>query len=67
MFEQWAERFRAAIERATRAGPQDQAEEGQGLVEYAMILILVVIVAFIVVIWIGPWVGNTFSNVVNLL
>ncbi len=40
---------------------------GQGLVEYALILVLVVIVVFIVVVWIGPWVGNVFSNVVSNL
>ncbi len=40
------------------------ASEGQGLVEYALIMVLVVLVVFIVVVWIGPWVGNIFSNVV---
>lgn len=40
---------------------------GQGLVEYAMILVLVVIVVFIVVVLLGPWVGNIYSNVVNAL
>jgi len=67
MIQQWAERLRAAIERALRAGPEGSTERGQGLVEYAMILVLVVIVAFIVLIWIGPWVGNVFSNVANAL
>ena len=42
-------------------------EEGQGLVEYALILVLVVIVVFIVVVWIGPWIGNVFSNVITNL
>ncbi len=41
--------------------------EGQGLVEYALILVLVVLVVFIVMVWIGPWVGNIFSNVVHTL
>ncbi len=40
---------------------------GQGLVEYALILVLVVLVAFVVVTFIGPWVGNDFSNVINTL
>ena len=40
------------------------ASEGQGLVEYALIMVLVVLVVFIVVVWIGPWVGNIFSNVI---
>ncbi|MGQ9908557.1 MAG: Flp family type IVb pilin [Candidatus Flexifilum sp.] len=67
MLRQWAERLRAAIDRAVRAGPAENDETGQGLVEYALILALVVIVAFIVLIWVGPWVGNVFSNIVNLL
>lgn len=40
------------------------ASEGQGLVEYALIMVLVVLVVFVVVVWVGPWVGNIFSNVV---
>ncbi len=40
---------------------------GQGLVEYALILVLVVLVAFVVMTLIGPWVGNDFSNVINSL
>lgn len=41
----------------------EQSVEGQGLVEYALILVLVVLVAFVVMVWIGPWIGNVFSNV----
>lgn len=41
--------------------------QGQGLVEYALILVLVVLVAFVVITVIGPWVGNDFSNIVNTL
>ena len=40
---------------------------GQGLVEYALILVLVVLVAFVVITFIGPWIGNDFSNVINTL
>ncbi|MBE2268965.1 MAG: pilus assembly protein [Anaerolinea sp.] len=43
----------------------DDDPEGQGLVEYALILVLVVLVAFVVVAFLGPWVGNVFSNVMN--
>jgi Flp pilus assembly pilin Flp len=53
------ERLRSALQRWTNETP-----EGQGLVEYALILVLVVFVVFIVVVWIGPWVGNVFSNVI---
>ena len=38
-------------------------ERGQGLVEYALILVLVVIVVFAVVMVLGPVVGNVFSTV----
>jgi pilus assembly protein Flp/PilA len=40
-------------------------ERGQGLVEYALIMVLVVLVAFVLLTIVGPWVGNVFSNVVN--
>jgi len=39
-------------------------EEGQGLVEYALILVLVVIVVFVILVLLGPAIGNVFSNVV---
>ncbi len=42
-------------------------EAGQGLVEYGMILVLAVVMVFIVVTLLGPWVGNVFSNVVSYL
>lgn len=52
----------------TRVAEALQREvDGQGLVEYALILVLVVLVAFVVVYWLGPWVGNMFSNIVNFL
>lgn len=44
-----------------------QPEEGQGLVEYAMILMCVAIVVLGLITIIGPTVGNMFSNVVNHL
>ena len=37
----------------------------QGLVEYALVLMLVAIVVIIVLALLGPGVGNMFSNVVN--
>ena len=36
-------------------------ERGQGLVEYAIILVLVAVVVIAIVRLIGPRVGNTFS------
>jgi len=42
-------------------------QHGQGLVEYALILVLVTLVV-IVILWIlGPAIGNTFSNIVSNL
>ncbi len=38
-------------------------EKGQGLVEYALILVLVAVVILAVLLILGPIIGNTFSNV----
>ena len=37
-------------------------EQGQGLVEYAIILVLVALVVIAVVRLLGPKIGNTFSS-----
>jgi pilus assembly protein Flp/PilA len=42
-------------------------EEGQGLVEYALILVLVAIVVIAILLLLGPVIGNTFSNIVSNL
>lgn len=42
-------------------------EEGQGLVEYALILVLVSIVVIVILVLLGPSIGNIFSNVVHQL
>ena len=39
-------------------------EQGQGLVEYALILVLVAIVVIAILLLLGPIVGNVFSNIV---
>jgi pilus assembly protein Flp/PilA len=41
-----------------------QNEEGQGLVEYALILVLVAVVVIVVLIVLGPIIGNVFSDVI---
>jgi pilus assembly protein Flp/PilA len=41
------------------------SDRGQGLVEYAMVLMLVAIVVIVVLAFIGPKVGNVFSNIVG--
>jgi pilus assembly protein Flp/PilA len=38
-------------------------EEGQGLVEYALILVLVAIVVIVILALLGPAIGNIFSNI----
>jgi pilus assembly protein Flp/PilA len=42
-------------------------EEGQGLVEYALILVLVSVVVIVILALLGPAIGNIFSNIVNTL
>jgi len=42
-------------------------ENGQGLVEYALILALIAIVVIAVLSLLGPIIGNIFSNIVNAL
>lgn len=38
-------------------------EDGQGLVEYALILVLVAIVVIVVLSILGPQIGNVFSQI----
>ena len=42
-------------------------EEGQGLVEYALILVLVAIVVIAILLLVGPAVGNVFSQIVDAI
>lgn len=42
-------------------------EEGQGLVEYALILVLVAIVVIVILSVLGPTIGNVFSDIVGEL
>jgi pilus assembly protein Flp/PilA len=39
-------------------------EKGQGLVEYALILMLVAIIVIAILVLLGPVVGNVFSRIV---
>ena len=38
-------------------------EKGQGLVEYALILVLVAVVVIAVLTFLGPIIGNVFSEI----
>ena len=42
-------------------------QDGQGLVEYALILVLVALVVIVILAVLGPAIGNTFSNIVGNL
>ncbi|MBX3080867.1 MAG: pilus assembly protein [Anaerolineae bacterium] len=42
-------------------------EEGQGLVEYALILVLVAVVVIVILALLGPTIGNIFSNIIRNL
>lgn len=42
-------------------------EEGQGLVEYALILVLVAIVVIVILSVLGPTIGDVFSTIVTEL
>ena len=40
-------------------------EKGQGLVEYALILVLVAIVVIVILAILGPAIGDVFSDIIN--
>ena len=42
-------------------------EKGQGLVEYALILVLVAIVVIVILALLGPAIGEIFSDVVETI
>jgi len=42
-------------------------EQGQGLLEYALILVLVAIIVVAILLLLGPVIGNLFSNVVQAI
>ncbi len=42
-------------------------EKGQGLVEYALILVLVAVVVIAILALLGPAIANIFQNIANAL
>ena len=42
-------------------------QEGQGLIEYVLILVLIAMVVIVVLTTFGPIIGNTFSNIINAI
>lgn len=44
-----------------------QRETGQGLVEYAFIIVLVALIVIVILALLGPAIGNIFSNIIPLI
>ena len=42
-----------------------KTEEGQGLVEYALILVLVAVVLIVILSLLGPAISNVFQNIID--
>jgi pilus assembly protein Flp/PilA len=42
-------------------------EDGQGLVEYALILVMVALIVIVILALLGPAIGRIFSNILPLL
>ena len=42
-------------------------ENGQGLMEYALILVLIAVVVIAVLVLFGPFLGNLYSSVYDLI
>lgn len=42
-----------------------QREDGQGLVEYALVLVLVAVVIIAILTLLGPQIGNVFSKITD--
>jgi pilus assembly protein Flp/PilA len=49
--------------RSKLVADRDNGEEGQGMVEYALILVLIAVVVIVVLTVVGNQVNNVFSNV----
>ncbi len=58
----------SALLRSTFGGKEEllmfNSQKGQGLVEYALILVLVAIVVIVIVSLLGGSIGNVFSNII---
>lgn len=42
-----------------------KSEQGQGLVEYAFLLVLVAVTVLVVLVFLGGSIGNIYSNLIN--
>jgi pilus assembly protein Flp/PilA len=57
--------IRSAADWLHAADRRDNDERGQGMVEYALILVLIAIVVIVILQVVGAQVNNVFSNVSN--
>jgi pilus assembly protein Flp/PilA len=55
------------MERLYRFGNPLRRQDGQGMVEYALILVLVSIVVIVILLTMGNQIKNVFSNIVDAL
>ncbi|HEY1454859.1 MAG TPA: Flp family type IVb pilin [Candidatus Dormibacteraeota bacterium] len=61
-------RFAAAFRQASRGRAWPALDQrGQGMVEYALILVLVSIVVIVILLTMGHQIANVFSNIVAAL
>ncbi len=42
-------------------------ERGQGLLEYALIMVLVALIVIVILALLGPTIGHIFSNIIPLI
>jgi pilus assembly protein Flp/PilA len=59
--------IKEVIELKRVLGDAGQSQRGQGMVEYALILVLVSIVVIVILLTMGNQIQNVFSNVVAAL
>lgn len=58
-------RMRSGLQQVLARGAERRGARGQGMVEYALILIFVAVVVIVAVQLFGHQVSNTYSNVSN--
>lgn len=62
----WA-RWEAWLWRMQRLLDNPRSEAGQGLVEYAMILVLAVLLVIVLLTFFAPWLNNVYVFVISAL
>lgn len=62
----WA-RLEAWLQGVQRQLDSPRNETGQGLVEYAMILVLAVLLVIVLLTFFAPWLNNVYSFVIGVL